>query len=201
MSYIQRNKVGGVYYSGYFYDDNGTNGTYNGVYADVRTGASIDVAEYINDSNGNTQPADVVVADQNRKESIIKSSQPYQTGVLGVISTNPHLTMGFEIVADEKTGEFKKGVQAARLALTGRVPVNVTGENGDIKPGDYLTTSSTPGFAMKWTLLDVNAATDFNDLKRILAENERRRNAIIGKAVESFTGPGNGKIMVLISLQ
>ncbi|MFN8242317.1 MAG: hypothetical protein U0X39_16390 [Bacteroidales bacterium] len=39
------------------------------------------------------------------------------------------------------------------------------------------------------TLLDVNAATDFNDLKGILAENERRRNAIIGKSpsVESFT--------------
>jgi hypothetical protein len=54
---------------------------------------------------------------------------------------------------------------------------------------------------MKWTLLDVNSATDFADLKRILAENEKRRNAIIGKAVESFSGSGSGKIMVLISLQ
>ncbi|HQK71963.1 MAG TPA: hypothetical protein PL101_12720, partial [Bacteroidales bacterium] len=83
----------------------------------------------------------------------------------------------------------------------GRVPVNVTGENGPIQPGDFLTSSSTPGYAMKWTLLDVNEAKDFDDLKRILAENERRRGAIIGKALESFSGTGTGKIMVLISLQ
>ena len=190
-------------YSGYFVGSKGSGGTgiYKGLYADIRSGGSIDVAEYIYDSYGNTMPADVVVADPSRKESVIKSSKPYQTGVLGVISTNPHLTMGMELVMDEKTGESKKGVSAAKLALTGRVPVNVTGENGPIQPGDYLTTSSTPGCAMKWSLLDVNEAKDFDDLKRILAENEKRRGAIIGKAVESFSGAGTGKIMVLISLQ
>lgn len=189
-------------YSGYFYSYKSATGGFNwGLFANIRSGYSIGVAEYINDSYGNTQPADVVVADPVRKESVIKSSKPYQPGVLGVISTNPHLTMGTELVLDEKTGESKKGVQAARLALTGRVPVNVTGENGPIQPGDYLTSSSTPGYAMKWSLLDVNEAKDFEDLKRILAENEKRRGAIIGKAVESFSGTGTGKIMVLISLQ
>ncbi|HPC99625.1 MAG TPA: hypothetical protein P5523_08065 [Bacteroidales bacterium] len=188
------------YYSGYF-TSTGTEGTYYGLYADTRSGGSIDVAEYIYDSNGNTQPADVVVADPYKKESVIKSSKPYQTGLLGVISTNPHLTMGMELVVDEETGEPKKDVHAARLAVAGRVPVNVTGENGPIQPGDFLTSSSTPGYAMKWTLLDVNEAKDFDDLKRILAENERRRGAIIGKALESFSGTGTGKIMVLISLQ
>ena len=54
---------------------------------------------------------------------------------------------------------------------------------------------------MKWTLLDVNEAKDFNDLKRILSENEKRRNAIIGKAVEGFSGTGTGKVVLLISLQ
>ncbi|HPC98726.1 MAG TPA: hypothetical protein PL040_07105 [Bacteroidales bacterium] len=189
-------------YSGYFYSYKaGTGGTNYGLYANIRSGASIDVAEYIHDSYGNTQPADVVVADPARTESVIKSSKPYQTGILGVISTNPHLTMGMELVIDEKTGESKKGVSATKLALTGRVPVNVTGENGPIQPGDYLTSSSTPGCAMKWSLLDVNDAKDFEDLKRILAENERRRGAILGKAVEGFSGTGTGKIMVLISLQ
>ncbi|MBA4321982.1 MAG: hypothetical protein C0408_04120, partial [Odoribacter sp.] len=200
-SYIQRNKVGGYYYSGYFNDDGGTNGTYYGLYADVRSGGAIDVAEYIFDTYGNTEPADVVVADLFTKESVIKSTKPYQSEVLGVISTEPHMTMGMDLIVDEKTGEAKKGVKATRLALTGRVPVNVTGENGPVNPGDYLTTSSTPGFSMKWSLLDVNAATDFADLKRILVENERRRNAIIGKAVESFSGSGTAKIMMLISLQ
>jgi hypothetical protein len=189
------------YYSGWF-GATGTAGTYYGLYADTRSGASIDVAEYIYDTYASTEAADVVIADPDNKESVIKSSKPYQTGVLGVISTKPHMTMGMELVVDEATGEPIKGAKAAaRLALTGRVPVKVTGENGAIIPGDYLTSSSTPGHAMKWSLLDVSTAKDFDELKKLLAENEKRRNAIIEKAVESFSGSGPGKIMVLISLQ
>ncbi len=37
------------------------------------------------------------------------------------------------------------------VALSGRVPVIVSTENGPIKPGDYLTTSTIPGVAMKAT--------------------------------------------------
>jgi hypothetical protein len=109
--------------------------------------------------------------------------------------------MGSEMVVDKKSSKTVDGGTATQLALSGRVPVKVCGENGDIKPGDYLTSSSKPGVAMKWTLLDVNTAKDFNELKKILSENEMRRNAIIGKAVESFSGAGTGKILVLISLQ
>jgi hypothetical protein len=105
-----------------------------------------------------------------------------------------------DMVVDEKTGNSKEEVNATRLALNGRVPVKVTEENGPIEPGDLLTTSSLPGHAMKWTLLDVNEARDFEELKTMLAENERRRNAIIGKAVSSSSS-GNGTVMVLISLQ
>jgi hypothetical protein len=202
MSGIQRNKAGLTYYSGYFYSMGGSLGTYLGEFADTRSGGAIDVAEYIYDTHANTEAADVVVADESAKESIVKSTKPYQTGVVGIISTKPHMTMGMELVIDEKTGELLKDAKpSARLALTGRVPVKVSGENGAIVPGDYLTSSSTPGFAMKWTLLDVNTAKDFDDLKRILSENERRRGAIIGKALENFSGSGNGKIVVLVSLQ
>jgi len=108
--------------------------------------------------------------------------------------------MGHELVIDKNTGEVDKNINAACLALTGRVPVKVTNENGPIVPGDLLTSSSTPGYAMKWTLLDVTKAKDFEELKVMIAENERRRNAIIGKSVEEFGGK-TGKIMVLISLQ
>jgi hypothetical protein len=212
MSGIQRNKAGLTYYSGYFYSAGGTEGTYKGLYADLINtpeinatkinGVSSDVAEYIYDTYANTEPADVVIADPNNKISVTKSERSYQTSVVGVISTKPMLTMGNELISDETTGDpLPNPKPCARLALTGRVPVKVTGENGAIVPGDYVTTSSTPGHAMKWTLLDVNTAKDFDDLKKILSENERRRNAIIGKAVESFSGSGTGKIMVLISLQ
>ena len=191
----------GALYSGYFTGYQYGSGTYYGLYADKITSPSIDLAEYIYDSNGTTQPADVVVADPDKKESVIKSTKAYQTSVVGVITTEPALIMGMELITDKKTGEPLKGVSATRLALSGRVPVNVCGENGDIKPGDYLTSSSLPGVAMKWTILDVNTAKDFDELKKILSENEKRRNAIIGKAVESFSGSGTGKIKVLISLQ
>lgn len=198
------------YYSGYF-AATGTAGIYKGLYADLINtpeihattiyGTLADVAEYIYDTHANTEPADVVIADPDNKVSVIKSVKPYQTSVVGVISTKPMLTMGTELIVDETTGDpLPNPKPSTRLALTGRVPVKVTNENGAIAPGDLLTTSSTLGHAMKWSLLDVTKAKDFEELKTILAENERRRNAVIGKAVEGFAG-GTGKIMILISLQ
>lgn len=199
-SYINRsNPDVDNYYSGYFFDT-GAEGNYQGFYADTRSGGSIDVAEYIYDTHGTTNPGDVLIADPDAKESVIVSSQPYQTSVVGVVSTDPHLVMGMELVMDEETGTPIPNVQATRLALTGRVPCKVTDENGPIQPGDMVTTSSTAGHAMKWTLLDVNEAVDFEELKSMIAVNESRRNAVIGKALESHES-GSGTIMVLISLQ
>jgi len=199
-SYINRADPDvGSYYSGYFYDT-GSEGTYYGFYADERSGGAIDLAEYIYDSYGDTEAGDVLIADPAKKESVIVSNQPYQSSVVGVVSTKPHLTMGMELVVDEKTGAPLPDVQATRLALTGRVPCKVTDENGPIEPGDLLTSSSTPGHAMKWTPVDLDQAADFQELKALLTENEMRRHAVIGKALESHSG-GTGKIMVLVSLQ
>ena len=186
-------------FSGHF-TSNVAAGVYQGVYADLRTAAKKDVAEYIHDTHGDTEAGDVLVADKNKDESVLKSQSQYQTSVLGVVTTDPHMVMGMELVIDEETGESIPGVSATRLALTGRVPVKISEENGPIEPGDLLTPSSIPGHAMKWTLLDVNEAKDFEELKSMLAENQRRRNAIIGKAVSS-SGNGEGTVMVLISLQ
>jgi len=199
ISQVVRNNASASYYSGYFYDT-GSSGTYNGFYCDIRAGTSADVAEYIYDSHGTTVAGDVIIADPEKKESVIISNKPYQSSVLGIVTTSPHLVMGYDLVMDEKTGEAIPGVQATRLALTGRVPCKVTDENGPIRPGDLVTTSSTPGYAMKWTPVDISKAKDFDELKSMLAENEMRRHAVIGKAVEALEG-GTGKIMVLVSLQ
>jgi len=199
-SYINRSDpTVDYYYSGYFFDT-GTEGEYRGFYADLRSGDGFDVAEYIYDSNGNSKAGDVLVADPNATESVILSDQAYQSSVVGVVSTDPHLSMGMNIIMDEETGQPIQGSSATRLALSGRVPCKVTDENGPIQPGDLLTTSSTPGHAMKWTPLDVNEAQNFEELKQMLAENEMRRHAVIGKALEAHSG-GTGKIQVLISLQ
>jgi hypothetical protein len=189
----------GIYWSGHF-SDSGSGGTYEGLYADVRTGGAIDLAEYILDTNADTEAGDVLIADPDNDESVIKSSKPYDATVVGIVSTQPHLLMGMELVMDEETGEMYEDVNAAKLALTGRVPVKVTDENGPIQRGDFLTTSSKTGHAMKWSLLDVEKAEDFEELKSILAENERRRNAIVGKALEILDS-GDGKIMALVNLQ
>jgi hypothetical protein len=66
------------------------------------------------------------------------------------------------------------------LALVGRVRVKVSAENGPITVGDLLTTSSTPGHAMKAT--------------------EPKRGTILGKALGELESD-TGMIDVLVMLQ
>ena len=67
---------------------------------------------------------------------VIKSYKAYDKKVVGVISTAPAATFG-------------GSMGNVPLAISGRVPVKATDENGFIEPGDLLTTSSTLGYAMK----------------------------------------------------
>ncbi|MFO7756452.1 MAG: hypothetical protein R6V34_10755 [Bacteroidales bacterium] len=199
-SYINRADADvDYYYSGYFYDT-GSEGIYNGLYADVRTGANADIAEYILNSRQDAEPGDVLIADRSEDKNVMLSNKPYDPAVIGVVSTSPHITMGMDLITDERTGEPLPGVSAVRLALAGRVPCKVTDENGPIKPGDFLTASSTPGHAMRWTAADPAGAADFEELKEIITENERRRNTILGKALETHSS-GSGTIMIIIALQ
>lgn len=106
----------------------------------IDTGA--DVSEIYSSNDASIEAGDVVSVDPNLKTGIKKSQTAYDQTVLGIISTNPGLVIG---------GVSKEGVNAKPLALSGRVPVKVSTENGSIKPGDSLTTSSIPGVAMKAT--------------------------------------------------
>jgi hypothetical protein len=59
---------------------------------------------------------------------------------VGVISTNPGVVLG------------KNVPNGVPVAFSGRIPVKITTENGEVKRGDYLTVSETmPGYAMKLT--------------------------------------------------
>lgn len=194
-----RSDNAGTYYSGYF-EDMYSLGTYYGLYADYRTGGPIDIAEYIYDSKDNTRPGDVVIMDPNNDESVIKSSKPYDTSVLGVISTKPCMTMGMELIKNDSTGEINKDVNVCQLTLIGRVPVKVTDENGPIKRGDLITTSSKLGYAMKWTSVEYDSNDTVGEFTWKMNENERRNHAIIGKALEPHN-TGDGEILVLINLQ
>ena len=68
------------------------------------------------------------------------------------------------------------------MAMVGRVPTKVSAENGPIRVGDLLVTSSTMGYAMKGT------------------DRSQMLGAIVGKAMESMDS-GTGVIMVLVTLQ
>jgi hypothetical protein len=86
------------------------------------------------------QPGDVVSLDPARFKGLRLSAIPYDPAVAGVVSTDPTLVMG--------QNDVPEGIP---IALAGVVPVKVTLENGPIAVGDALTSSSTPGHAMRAT--------------------------------------------------
>jgi len=77
-----------------------------------------------------------------------------------------------------QTSGFNPGDTAVPVALTGRVPVKVSSENGPIYKGDYLTSSSVAGVAMKAT----------------------KPGQVLGKALEDFTTSGTGKVNAFVNV-
>ncbi|MCI2430794.1 hypothetical protein LM604_09175, partial [Candidatus Acetothermia bacterium] len=65
------------------------------------------------------------------------------------------------------------------LALLGRVPVKATTENGPIRPGDLLISSSKPGYAMR------------------CESAQKCEGTIVGKALEALDA-GEGVILLLL---
>ena len=123
------------------------------------------------------QPGMVVAIDPTSPGKLNLSRRAYDRRVAGIISgaggVTPGMTMGQEnTLAD---GKYP-------VALSGRVYCWVDATRGAIKPGDLLTTSATPGHAMKAG----NAA--------------KAPGAIIGKAMTSLKS-GKGLVLVLVSLQ
>lgn len=122
-----------------------------------------DVAEYMN-VDGAVAAGDVVVVDPDAPNRFRRSRMPYERALAGVVSSDPSVTLN-----SPKAG--------SPIGLTGRVPVNVTGEGGDIRAGDALTSSSTPGFAMRAT----------------------KTGSVIGLALEAFSQEKTeGKILMLL---
>ncbi|MFA4846091.1 MAG: hypothetical protein WC654_06045, partial [Patescibacteria group bacterium] len=96
-----------------------------------------DLAE-VYPSNEALAPGDVVVLDTSAPGKIKKSSTSYEANLFGAISTKPAVRMGSDIIGYD-------------VALTGRIPLKVSAQNGSITAGDPLTSSSIVGYAMKAT--------------------------------------------------
>lgn len=105
------------------------------------------------------------------------SARAYDRRVAGVISgaggVKPGMVMNQE-------GTMADGKQP--VALSGRVYCWVDASRGAIEPGDLLTTSNTPGHAMK------------------ASDSKKAQGAIIGKAMTGLKS-GKGLVLVLVTLQ
>jgi hypothetical protein len=122
------------------------------------------------------EPGDVLVIGPDNGSDVIKSNESYSTLVIGVYSTKPG------VVGRRQTTNLRMSKTEVPMAMIGIVPTKVSAENGPIKRGDLLVTSSTPGYAMKGT-----------DLSKMLG-------AVIGKALGNLDS-GSGLIEVVITLQ
>jgi hypothetical protein len=118
----------------------------------------------------------VVVIDEANPGQLKLTAQPYDTRVAGVISGANGIHPGIQM---HQQGMLEGG---KNVALSGRVYVQADTSNGAIKPGDLLTTSSTPGRAMKVT------------------DHAKAAGAILGKAMTGLA-EGKGMVLVLVTLQ
>jgi len=135
-----------------------------------------DYAESVDVSGDRTnyKPGDVLVLDADNPGKMLKSIEAYSTSVSGIYSTKPG-TVG-------RRQATAKSPDEVPMAVVGIVPAKVSAENGPIKVGDLLVTSSTPGYAMKGT------------------DRSRMLGAVVGKAMAKLDS-GTGVIEVLVTLQ
>jgi hypothetical protein len=142
------------------------------------TTCGADYAESVGVSGDRTkyEPGDLLVIDPDNPGKFLKANQAYSTMVAGIYSTKP----GF--VGRKQPASDPDSASEIPMAMVGRVPTKVSAENGPIKVGDLLVTSSTMGYAMKGT------------------DRSQMLGAVIGKALGSLDS-GTGVIEVLVTLQ
>jgi hypothetical protein len=138
------------------------------------TGA--DVAEKFPVSE-QVEPGMVAEIDPQHPGQLRLARGAYNRRVAGVVSGANGLSAGAVL------GNLPGHEDAPAIALSGRVWVHCDTSNGSIEPGDLLTTSDTPGHAMK--------VSDF----------AKGQGAILGKAMIGLKEGETGLVLTLISLQ
>lgn len=136
-----------------------------------------DVAEPIEfSSQKDLLPGALVSIDPEHPGMLRASDTEYDPRIAGVISGANGVMPGLTLTTGPKSEAHR------HVALTGRVWALASTSNGAIHPGDTLTSSWRPGYAMK--------ATD----------RSRQVGAAIGKAMTGLDH-GDGLVFVLVNLQ
>lgn len=135
-----------------------------------------DLAEPFAVSGENVPKGAAMIIDDANPGSLKMSCEAYDTRVAGIVSGANGITPGIHL---KQSGKLDGG---ENIALSGRVYALADAGSASIKPGDLLTTSSTPGHIMK------------------AADPARAQGAIIGKAMSALPA-GKGYVLVLVNLQ
>jgi hypothetical protein len=141
----------------------------------IELGAGLDYAEGFDVSESTKINAgSVLIIDSENPGKLAISDKAYDSKVAGIAAGAKGMGSGVRLGSDEFDCD---------VALAGRVYCNVDATEAAVQPGDLLTTSATPGYAMK--------STDY----------ARAQGAILGKAMESLEKGKKGQILVLVTLQ
>jgi hypothetical protein len=158
---------------------NGASGQYMDLFIRTLTlfgGADLAEPFQMSESEQEISKGAVVIIDDENPGHLKMSERAYDTRVAGVISGAGGVNPGIQL---KQTGVLE-GSQ--NVALTGRVYVQADATAVPIKPGDLLTSSDTPGHAMK------------------VSDSARAQGAILGKAMTQLE-KGRGLVLVLVTLQ
>jgi hypothetical protein len=141
----------------------------------LELGEGLDYAEGFDLSDAEAvAPGAVLVLDPDHPGKLRMSDRPYDRKVAGIVAGAKGLGSGVRLGA----GAFDHDV-----ALAGRVYCNVDATEAAVEVGDLLTTSDSPGYAMK------------------VSDHARAQGAILGKAMTGLEKGRRGQILVLVTLQ
>jgi hypothetical protein len=144
---------------------------------EITGGADLSEKFDINSARVLVEPGMLVCIDAENPGRLIPSHRAHDKTVAGIISgaggVSPGMLMG-------QAGTLANGAQP--VALTGRVYALCDASFGSVEPGDLLTTSDTPGHAMK------------------VSDHSGAQGSIVGKAMTRLEN-GKGLVLVLVTLQ
>ena len=147
--------------------------TTNAVVMELGTG--LDYAEGFDVADpASAAPGTVLVIDPDSAGQLKVSHRAYDSCVAGIVAGAKGLGSGVRLGC----GQYDRDV-----ALAGRVYCNVDATAAAVLPGDLLTTSDTPGHAMK------------------AGDRDKAQGAILGKAMQGLAKGCKGQILVLVTLQ
>jgi hypothetical protein len=141
----------------------------------IELGEGLDYAEGFDVSDeAEIEPGTVMSIDSDNPGKLTVCGEPYDHKVAGIVAGAGGLSSAVRLGGDQFNYD---------VALAGRVYCNVDATYGEVAPGDLLTTSPTPGYAM------------------VVKDYARAQGAILGKAMEGLEEGQKGQILVLVTLQ